>query len=172
MQDQLNQNMQKAREKMEREGNKGVVPKGEMSQEFVRMAQQQQLIRGALQKINQEENKDGKGTLGDLNQTIKEMKQTETDLVNKRIALETMKRQQRLLVKLLDAEKAQREQDEDAQRQSNAGKQFPPSYQQMLEKFKREQRNESEAIQKLPPTLNDYYKNKIAEYFKLLNLKP
>lgn len=172
MQDQLNQNMQKAREKMEREGNKGVVPKGEMSQEFVRMAQQQQLIREALQKINREENKDGKGTLGDLNQTIKEMKQTETDLVNKRIALETMKRQQRLLVKLLDAERAQREQDEDAQRQSNAGKQFPPSYQQMLEKFKREQRSESESIQKLPPTLNDYYKSKIAEYFKLLNLKP
>ncbi|RYG11547.1 MAG: hypothetical protein EOO07_20445, partial [Chitinophagaceae bacterium] len=70
---------------------------------------------------------------------------------------------------LLDADKAQREQDEDSKRESSAAKEFPPSYQQMLEKFKKQQQSETELIQKLPPNLNYYYKNKIAEYFKLLN---
>jgi hypothetical protein len=170
MQEQLNKQMQNAREKMKQQGgNTGTVPKGSMSQEFAKMAQQQQMIREALQKINQEENKDGKGSLGNLNQMAKEMKQTEVDLVNKKITEETMNRQKNLQTKLLDADKAQREQDEDAKRESAAAKEFPPSYKQLLEKFKQQQQSESELIQKLPPNLNYYYKNKIATYFKLLN---
>ena len=78
-----------------------------MSQEFAKMAQQQQMIREALQKINKEDNKDGRGGLGNLNQLVQEMKiQTELDLVNKRIAEETMNRQKNLMTKLLDADKA------------------------------------------------------------------
>ncbi|MGF1922694.1 MAG: DUF4175 family protein [Bacteroidia bacterium] len=169
MQEQLNKRMQQARDKMQQDGNKGTVPKGQMSQEFAEMARQQQMIREALQKVNTEDNKDGKGGLGNLNQAIKEMKQTENDLVNKKLEQETMNRQKNLLTKLLDADKAQREQDEDSRRESNAAKEFPPSYQQMLEKFKKQQLSESELIQKLPPNLNYYYKNKISAYFKLLN---
>eukprot|EP00388_Colpodella_angusta_P024154 GDKJ01062963.1.p1 GENE.GDKJ01062963.1~~GDKJ01062963.1.p1 ORF type:complete len:1104 (-),score=124.59 GDKJ01062963.1:646-3957(-) len=169
MQEQLNQRMQNAREKMQQEGNMGKVAKNNMSEEFAKMAQQQQMIRDALQKINKEENKDGKGSLGNLNQLIDDMKKTEMDLVNKRIADETMNRQKNLSIKLLDADKAQREQDEDSKRESAAAKQFPPSYQQMLEKFKKQQQSETELLQKLPPNLNYYYKNKIADYFKLLN---
>lgn len=169
MQEQLNQRMQNARDKMQKEGNMGTVPKGQMSQEFAKMAQEQQMIREALQKINSQENKDGKGSLGNLNQLAEEMKKTENDLVNKRINDEVLNRQKNLNTKLLDADKAQREQDEDSKRESNAAKEFPPSYKQLLEKFKKEQQSESELIQKLPPNLNYYYKNKIAEYFKLLN---
>jgi len=169
MQEQLNQRMQNAREKMQQEGNMGKVAKNNMSEEFAKMAQQQQMIRDALQKINKEENKDGKGSLGNLNQLIDDMKKTEMDLVNKRIVDETMNRQKNLSIKLLDADKAQREQDEDSKRESAAAKQFPPSYQQMLEKFKKQQQSETELLQKLPPNLNYYYKNKIADYFKLLN---
>lgn len=169
MQEQLNQNMQQARERMQREGNMGTVPKGQMSQDFAKMAQQQQMIREALEKINQEQNKDGKGGMGNLNQAIQEMKQSELDLVNKRITQETLNRQKKLMTKLLAAEKAQREQDEDSKRESKAAKQFPPSYQQMLEKFNKSMQGESELIQTLPPNLNYYYKNKVAEYFKQLN---
>ncbi|WP_316790215.1 hypothetical protein [Pedobacter frigoris] len=169
MQQQLNDNMQKARQQMQKSGNQGKVPKGQMSQEFGKMAQQQQMIREALQKINREDNKDGKGKLGDLNKAIEDMKATENDLVNKRIQQETMNRQKELLTKLLDAEKAEREQDQDSKRESKAAKDFPPSYKQMMDKFKKMQQSETEWLQKLPPNLNYYYKNKIAEYFKLLN---
>ncbi|WP_316816790.1 DUF4175 family protein [Pedobacter nyackensis] len=169
MQQQLNNGMQKARDQMQKNGNKGTVPKGSMSEEFAKMAQQQQMIREALQKINREDNKGGKGGLGNLNQMIEDMKATEAELVNKRLEQETMKRQKELLIKLLEAENAEREQDQDAKRESKAGKDLPPSYQKMLEKFKKAEKNETEWLQKLPPNLNHYYKNKITEYFKLLN---
>lgn len=170
MQEQLNKNMQQARQKMQQQGNKGSVPKGTMSEEFAKMAQQQQMIREALQKLNAEENKDGKGSLGNLNELVKDMKLTEADLINKRIEEETIKRQQTLMTKLLDADKASREQDQQEKRESKAGHDFPPSYQKMLEQFKQEKTSEREFIRKLPPSLNYYYKNKIADYFKSLNL--
>jgi len=170
MQEQLNKSMQKAREQMEKSGgNQGTVGKGQMSQEFGKMAQQQQMIRQALEKINREENKDGSGKMGNLNEAIKEMKQTESDLVNKRLQQETLNRQKELLTKLLEAEKAERDQEEDSKRESKAAKEFPPSYQKMVDQFKKQQQNGSDMLQKLPPSLNYYYKNKIAEYLKSLN---
>ncbi|MCX2478493.1 hypothetical protein OQY15_05285 [Pedobacter sp. MC2016-15] len=170
MQEQLNKNMQQAKQQLEKEGNKGTVPKGKMTEGFAKMAQQQQMIREALQKINAEENKDGKGSLGNLNQLVKEMKMTESDLINKRLEEETIRRQQGITTKLLDAEKASRDQDEEGKRESQAGKDFPPSYPKMLEEFKKSNLSEKEFLQKLPPTLNYYYKNKISAYFKSLNL--
>ncbi|MBB5648549.1 hypothetical protein [Pedobacter cryoconitis] len=172
MQQQLNKNMEQARQKLQKEGKQGSVPKGEMSESFAKMAQQQQMIREALQKLNTEQNKDGSGGLGNLNQVIKDMKTTESDLINKRLEDATIKRQQGVLTKLLDAEKASREQSEDEKRESKAGKDFPPSYPKLLEQFKKKQAAEQELLQKLPPSLNYYYKNKIADYFKLLNLQP
>ncbi|MFC4211768.1 DUF4175 family protein [Pedobacter lithocola] len=171
MQEQLNKNMQKAREQMQKSGGeKGTVGKGEMSEEFGKMAQQQQMIRQALEKINREENKDGSGKMGNLNEAIKEMKQTESDLVNKRLQQETLNRQKELLTKLLEAEKAERDQEEDSKRESKAAKEFPPSYQKMVEQFKKQQQNGNDMLQKMPPSLNYYYKNKIAEYMKSLNM--
>jgi hypothetical protein len=169
MQQQLNKSMQQAKQQLEKDGNKGSVPKGKMSESFAKMAQQQQMIREALQKLNAEENKDGKSGSGNMNQLVKEMKLTESDLINKRLEEETIKRQQGLMTKLLDAEKASREQNEDGKRESKAGKDFPPSYPKMLEQFKKNNLSEKEFLQKLPPTLNYYYKNKISAYFKSLN---
>jgi hypothetical protein len=171
MQDQLNKSMQQAKQQLEKEGNQGSVPKGKMTEGFAKMAQQQQMIREALQKINSEDNKDGKGTLGNLNQLVKEMKMTESDLINKRLVEETIKRQQGITTKLLDAEKASRDQDEEGKRESQAGRDFPPSYPKMLEEFKKSNLSEQEFLKKLPPALNYYYKNKISAYFKSLNLQ-
>jgi hypothetical protein len=169
MQKQLNENMQKAKDQMQQTGNKGTVPKSAGSEAFAKMAQQQQMIRTALQKLNQEGNKDGGNKMGNLNQVIKDMKLTESELVNKRIEQNTINRQKDVLTKLLNAEKAEREQDQDPNRESKAGKDLPPSYRKMVEQFQKQQRSETELLQKLPPGLNYYYKNKVNEYYKLLN---
>ena len=169
MQEQLNNNMQKAKDEMQKNGNQGNVPKGQMSEQFAKMAQQQQMIREAMQKINQEQNKDGKGKMGNLNQLIKDMALTERELVNKRIEQETINRQRNLLTKMLDAEQAQREKDEDSKRESKAGKPLPPAFIKMIETFRKTEQTQTEQIRKVPPKLNDYYKNKISTYFKSLN---
>ena len=169
MQEQLNKNMQQAKQQMQNEGNKGTAAKGKMSEEFAKMAQQQQMIREALQKINREDNKDGKGSMGNLNQLVKDMKTTENELINKKLEEETIKRQQEVLTKLLTADQASRQQDQDHKRESKAGKDYPPSYPKMLQQFKNKQISEDEFLQKTPPSLNYYYKNKISGYFKSLN---
>ncbi|RZK22921.1 MAG: hypothetical protein EOO43_09070 [Flavobacterium sp.] len=122
-----------------------------------------------MQKLNREKNKDGKNGMGDLNKMIDDMKRTENDLVNKKIEEQTLDRQKKILDKMLTAEKAEREEDEDVKREAKAAKEFPPSYMDMLEKFKAKQESETEWLQKLPLDMNHYYKNKISTYFKLLN---
>jgi len=186
MQEQLNKNMQKAREQMRQQGqqpgqNQGGQQgqgqqqqgqgRGQMSEQMARMAREQQLIRQALQDINREMNKDGKGGLGNLDKLTKEMEQTETDLVNKKIQQETLLRQQEILTKLLDADKAERERELDTQRESKQGKDQAPNYKIVLEEFNKIKQRELELLKTVPPALNSFYKLKVGDYFRLLNTK-
>lgn len=173
MQERLNQNMQKARQQMQQqgEGKSGNQGKGQMSEQMAKMAREQQLIRQALQEINRERNKDGKGKLGNLDKLTKEMEQTETDLVNKKIRQETLIRQQDILTKLLEAEKAERERELDTQRESKQGKDQAPNYKIVLEEFNKIKQRELELLKTVPPTLNSFYKLKVGDYFRLLNTK-
>jgi hypothetical protein len=176
MQEKLNQNMQRARQQMQQQGQQPGQGqqgqgKGQMSEQMARMAREQQLIRQALQDINHEMNKDGKGSLGNLDKLTKEMEQTETDLVNKKIQQETLIRQQDILTKLLDAEKAERERELDTQRESKQGRDQAPNYKIVLEEFNKIKQRELELLKTVPPALNSFYKLKVGDYFRLLNTK-
>ncbi|WP_183561686.1 DUF4175 family protein [Mucilaginibacter sp. SP1R1] len=174
MQQQLNQNMQKARDQMQQQGNQGKSEpgnKGNMSEQLARMARQQQMIRQALEQINRDDNKDGKGGLGNLDKISKEMEQTEHDLVNRRITDEALKRQQQIQSRLLEAEKAEQERDQDQQRESHAGKDVPPGYIKALQGYQQQTNKQTEQIKTISPALNLYYKQKIKSYFDQLNAK-
>jgi len=172
MQEKLNENMQKARQQMQQgsQSKPGQMPgKGQMSEQLAKMAREQQMIRQALQEINRELNKDGKSGLGNLDKLSKEMEQSETDLVNKKIQNETLIRQQEILSKLLEAEKAERERELDTQRESKQGKDQSINYKIVLEEFKKLKQNEVELLKTVPPSLNTFYKLKVGDYFRLLN---
>ena len=177
MQQQLNQNMQKARDQMQQQGGKGNEGKsensnnGNISEQLAKLARQQQMIREGLQRINREENKDGKGSLGNLDKISKEMEQTEHDLVNRRISDEALKRQQQIQSRLLEAEKAEQEREQDQQRESNAGKDIPPGYIKALQDYQQTKEKQTEQVKTVPPAVNFYYKLKIKSYFDLLNAK-
>jgi hypothetical protein len=173
MQEQLNNNMQKAREDMQKQGQQKSGQQGktgrEMSEQLAKMAREQQMIRQAMQEINKMENKDGKSALGNLDKLMKEMEQTETDLVNKRIQQETLNRQQEILSKLLDAEKADREREEDQKRESKQGITPPPTNSMIFQEFQRIKQKEIDLLKTMTPSLNSYYKIKVGDYFKYLN---
>lgn len=177
MQQQLNQNMQKAREQMQQQGQQGNQGKsqngnnGKISEQLAKLARQQQQIREALQQINREENKDGTGGLGNLDKISKEMEQTERDLVNRRITEDAIKRQQQIQTRLLEAEKAEQEREQDQQRESKAGKDVPPGYIKALQEYQQAKEKQTEQVRTVPPELNFYYKSKIKSYFDLLNAK-
>ena len=171
MQQRLNQNMQKMREQMQKQGNMSQSQHGAMSQQLAQMAREQQMIREALQKINQDENKDGTGRLGNLDKISKEMEQTENDIVNRRITDDLLKRQQQIQTRLLEAEKAEKQQEQDQQRESNAGKDLPPGYIKALQNYQKLNEKQTEQIKTVSPALNLYYKQKIKSYFDQLNAK-
>jgi hypothetical protein len=187
MQQKLNENMQKAREQMQQQGQQpgqkpgqqqgqqpgqkgqGQGQNGQMSEQLARMAREQQMIRQAIQELNRDQNKDGQNSLGDLDQVAKNMEQTETDLLNKKLQQETVLRQQDIITKLLEAEKAERERDTDPKRESKGGKDQTANYKIVLEEYQKIKQRETELLKTLPPDLNSFYKIKIGDYFKLLN---
>ena len=180
MQQQLNQNMQAARQQMQQQmqqgsqGNQGKGKSGNngnISEQLAKLARQQQMIRQALEQINRDDNKDGAGGLGNLDKISREMEQTEHDLVNRKITDEAIKRQQQIQSRLLDAEKAEQEREQDQQRESHAGKAFPPGYVKALQEYQQAKDKQTEQVKTVPPALNIYYKLKIKSYFELLNTK-
>ncbi|WP_426669811.1 DUF4175 family protein [Mucilaginibacter sp. McL0603] len=171
MQQQLNQNMQGMRDQLQKQGNMSQSQRSGMSEQLAKMARQQQIIRQALQEINKEENKNGAGGLGNLDKISKEMEQTENDIVNRRITDEVLKRQQQIQTRLLEAEKAEQQRDQDQQRESNVGKDMPPGYIKALQDYQKTKEKQTEQIKTVSPALNLYYKQKIKSYFDQLNAK-
>ncbi|MBS1524314.1 MAG: hypothetical protein JST19_01620, partial [Bacteroidetes bacterium] len=169
MQQQLNQNMQKMREQLQKQGNMSQSRRSGMSEQLAKMAREQEMIRQALEKINADDNKNGQGGGGNLDKISKEMEQTVNDIVNRRITDDLLKRQQQIQTRLLEAEKAEQQRDQDQQRESNAGKDLPPGYIKALQDYQLQKEKQTEQIKTVSPALNLYYKQKIKSYFDQLN---
>lgn len=137
-----------------------------LSQEFAKIAQQQEMLRNALRKAMQEQNKKGNNeVMEQLNKVQEMMEKTQEELVNKKITQETLERQKEITVKLLEAEKAELKQDYEEKRESKTAREIfnptPPS----LEQYKKMKLKEVELLQTVPPALNDFYRVKVKEYF-------
>ncbi len=173
MQEKLSQQLKEAKEKGqkpgEKPGQKGQKPGGEgMSEELAKMAAQQEAIRNALKQLNSEENKDGQGKLGDLGKIMEQMEENEKDIVNKRITDATLKRQQDILTRLLESEKAEKEREQEERRESNEAR--PDIYRNpaQFEEYKRLKLKELELLKTIPPSLTTFYKNLVNSYFQSL----
>ena len=178
LQEQLNRQLEEARKKMNgqqdngKEGDKdGQMPNASgkqpsMSEQLARMAAQQAAIRKLVQEYQSELKKDGKGYAGDLDRLMREMEQTERDLVNKVINQQTLNRQQQIMTRLLESERADMQQEKDDQRQSRQGVEIakptllPP---RIEEQFKR--KTDTELYKTVPPTLSGFYREKVSAYF-------
>jgi hypothetical protein len=185
LQEQLNKQLQQMKEAMEKgqkpgdkpgekpgdkkgqkpgsgqNGTSGMMMPGN-SEQLAKMAAQQEALRRQMQQMMDKLKNKGKNPGGDIADL---MEQTEKDLVNKRLTNETMKRQQDILSKLLESEKAEREREQDEQRKSNEAKnQILSNPNQFLE-YKRVKEKEMELLNTVPPSLTPYYKEKVNNYF-------
>ena len=171
MQEQLNEQMKKMQEGMQKGGKKpGKKPgegqgEGGMSQELAKMAAQQEAIRRMMQEAADQLKKDGKEGLGPAGKLAKKMEETETDLVNKRITQETINRQQEILTRLLEHEKAEKEREQEEKRQAEQVKNENFSNPNQFLEYNRQEQKEVELLKTVPPALNQFYKNKVAQYF-------
>lgn len=135
------------------------------SEEFAKMAAQQAMMREQLKRLRQMLNEDGSGTGNSLNEIIKDVEELEKELVNKQFNKETIQRQQDILTRLLEHEKAERERDWDEKRESEEGKNEENSNPERFLEYKKRKEKELELLKTISPDLNLYYKNKVNMYF-------
>jgi uncharacterized protein YicC (UPF0701 family) len=125
-------------------------------------------MRNALRQLDKERRQEGKGTDPNLQKAIEGMEKVETDLVNKRLTNETLQRQEEILTRLLEAERAEREREFDNKRKAeqarNMDAKAPPSLQEYLKK----RQAEVELYRTVSPGLKPYYKSLVEEYLKTL----
>lgn len=168
MQQALNKQLQEMKKEMEegnQKGKKGKKGNKGMAKGLAQMAAEQSAIKEQLRKINENQKKQGKGGLGELESLQEEMDKTERDILNKNITKETLERQQQIMSKLLEAENALREREFEEKRESKSGKNnFKRNPSDFLP-YKSFELNEKEQLKMVPPAFNLYYKRKINEYF-------
>lgn len=174
MQQSLNQQMKQLKEKMQGENGKPNDGKqgknSEMSKGFAEMVAKQEAIRRELQKLSQEMGREGQGgQKGELEKLAKEMEKTERELVNKILGNDALKRQEEILTRMLESEKAEKQREYDNQREGNTAKDVQRGSPPGFESFKKQQRKSLEMYQTVAPELNTYYKRKVDRYFMQLN---
>lgn len=170
---ELNKNMQNAREQLKQSREQsGKQQEGSiMSEKMVKMARDQNLIKRELDNFINILSVEGIKDLGNLQGLVKDMEQTETDLVNKRIQLETMHRQQNILARLLQADKSERERELDDKRESRQATDFTPAVGPLLQQLKEIKARETDYLKTVPPDLNSFYRLKVGNYFRSLTSK-
>ncbi|MES2387664.1 MAG: ATPase [Bacteroidota bacterium] len=141
----------------------------QMSEELAKMAAQQEMIRKAVKKMDEQSTKEGKQPGGSGKQIQEMMEKTEQDLVNKRITQETMMRQKDILTRLLEAESAQREREMDEKRESKTAKEIPRSTPPSFDLYLKQKEQQVELLKTIPPTLTPFYKQESNRYFQTLN---
>ena len=130
------------------------------------LAKTQEEIRNQLLELRKEmQTKEDKQKIDDI---IEKMDNNETDIINNEISIETIKRQEDILTRLLEAENAIREKNTDKERESF---EWTLSEENTTEKHK-DYINKKEAQEELlnttPMQLKPYYKKKVSSYFKSL----
>lgn len=136
------------------------------SEQMAKLAAQQEALRRQMQALMDKMKNKGKNPGGDIADM---MEQTEKDIVNKQISNETMRRQQEILSRLLESEKAELEREQDEQRKSNEAKNENLSNPAQFLEYKRLKEKEMELLNTVPPSLTPYYKEKVNNYFNSVN---
>ncbi len=169
MQEKLNQQMEELRKGMQQKpgekGEQGKMSSSKMSEQLARMAAQQEALRKMLQEYGEELQKGGEVNQQQIQKMLQEMEKTETDLVNKILNQQTMKRQEEILTRLLESEKAEMKREQEEKRESTEGKEIPkPDPAKYFDSLGLPAK-ETELIKSIPPSLRYYYRNKVNSYF-------
>lgn len=166
LQQQLNRQMEAMKRSMDQNGQQGQTgQKMSMSEQFAKMAAQQEAIRKMLQDYQAEQKSlNGVGEKA-LDKIIEEMQKTEKELVNRTITQQTINRQKDITTRLLQSEKAELQQEKDKERKSTESRQIQNFNPPKDWNFDKEHNNQNEMLRSVPANLNYYYKLKANNYF-------
>ncbi len=94
--------------------------------EFQRLAMQQEVIRKSLEELNNEAKQTGqsKKLPANLDKVLEDMQEVVSDMNTRKLDDDLIQKQERILSKLLDAQRSINERDFEKQRESSAGQKF------------------------------------------------
>ncbi|MFT6715606.1 MAG: hypothetical protein ACJA0Q_000233 [Saprospiraceae bacterium] len=169
LQKMLSKQLEEMRKALKKQGSKpgkdGKKGKTGAAKSFGKMAAEQSAIKEQLQKLSEQLKNQGNGGLGNAKQLENQLDETQKELLNKRITPESIRRQQEILTRLLEAEKAMKERDYEEKRISKKGKNtFNRNPTEFLE-YTKTKKGEEEMLKITLPSLKIFYKKKVNEYF-------
>jgi hypothetical protein len=164
MQEQMNQMLEQLQEGHQpmpgESGQQGM----SMSEQLARMAAEQEAIRTRLNELANQLKGEGEQTR-ELEQTMREMERTELDIVTNNISRQTQLRQQRILTRLLEHEKAQMEREQEERRVGETAKTYDLSNPEDFFEYNRIKNRSIEMLRSLPPGFKPHYRNLVEIYF-------
>ena len=162
LQQQLSEQLKQMQQQMEKAGQQ---QQNSMSEEFARMAAEQEMLRQGMQQMLNDMKENGQ--IGDdgLNEIIKDMEKLEEELVNKKINRQMIERSQRIESRMLESQKAQEKREQEEKRKSNEykGSHFDRQIDEIL--YKETLKKNQEFLRTNPIEYAPYYKDKINEYY-------
>ena len=165
MQKQLGQMLQQMQQQQGKSGQQG--QKQQLSEQFARMAAQQEAMRRELEKARRALEEQGKGDQArEIRQTEELMKEQERRLLNKQLDPAVMNRHREIETRLLEHEKAEREQEQDEQREANRPPALPATPPPDLQAWMEQKRKEQESLRRLPPELAEWYRQMLESYYR------
>ncbi|MCK5839319.1 MAG: hypothetical protein KAG99_05690, partial [Bacteroidales bacterium] len=164
LQEQLNRQLEQMKNGKGQKGKKGLPGGGVTSEQFARMAAEQEAIRNQFQQYMNQLKQEGIGIDGNTRKMIEDMEKTERDLVNKMISNQTLMRQQDILTRLLQSEKAELKRKEEERRESTEAKNQKISNPEEFFKYKSINAQQVELLKTIPPSLKPFYKKKLTNY--------
>ncbi len=168
LQEALNKEIERLSKELEKRGNKSsqkIGENSEINERLAKAAAQQGMIRQMMQQYLQELKQEGGKAVGEMNKALKDMENTEKDIVNKRINSQTLNRQKQILTRMLESEKAEMKKGKEEKRESKSGIDKRIENNKEFEEFKKLKNRDMELLRKIPPVYSSYYKTKISEYF-------
>ena len=174
MQQELNRQMEALKKQLDKQGKQPggrhqIGQQQSMSEEFARAAAQQEMIRRMMQQYGQEMKSAAGGDpklAREIDQMMRQMEQTEADLVNRTITQQTLQRQQQIMTRLLEHERAEMQREREERRESReAGDLYSQPSPAELERYNRTLQPAADPLRTLPPTLSPYYRQKVNDYF-------
>jgi len=168
MQQKMADQLKKLKEGLEKGGRDktGQKQQGEssMSEQVARLAAEQEAIRNEMQKYRESMEEQGIKDGGNAANAVQEMEQNQRDLINKQITQETLLRQQKIMTRLLQSEKAEMEREMQEKRESREQKE--QKYRNFTEdlKYNNLKTGGKEIIEYKNAPFNLFYRNRVNYY--------
>jgi hypothetical protein len=137
---------------------------GMSAEQVAKMAAEQAMMRKQLEGMRNELNKGGEGNGDVLDELIDELDKQEKDLVNQNYR-NLVKRQQEIMTRLLQSEKAMMEREQDDKRESKTAKDVYERNLVRFDEYKKKKMIEAEVLRLQTPSLNLYYRSKASLYY-------